>query len=71
MTQNTNVVEGAISLDKKAIDEYKKICLKVHGVKITDEEAQEEGVRLIRMIKAVYGNRISLLFDKKKRKEIV
>lgn len=42
-------------LDKDAISEYKKIYFIVHGEQITDEQALDEGVRLINFIKAVFG----------------
>lgn len=71
MIQNTNVTKDAISLDKEAIEEYKKICFIELGIHVTDEEALEEGIKLIKFLKAVYGDRISLLFDKNKKKGVV
>lgn len=60
-----------MQLDQEAIIEFKELYLKEYGIRLSNEEALDYGIRLIKMIKAVYGDRITLLFDKKKQKAIV
>jgi len=43
-----------MQLSKEAIEEYKKIYKEVEGKEISDEEAREQGTRLINLIKLVY-----------------
>lgn len=38
-------------LSKEAIEEYKKIYKKVEGKEISDEEAREQGTRLINLFR--------------------
>lgn len=40
-------------LSKEAIEEYKEIHKKVFGEEISDEEAHEQGSRLLRLFKAI------------------
>lgn len=42
-------------LSKEAIDEFKKLYLQEYGVRLTDSQATDCGLRLIRLVKAVYG----------------
>lgn len=50
-------------LSQKSVDEYKKIFKKVYKKDITDEEAREQGQRLI--------NFFEILIDIDKRKNII
>lgn len=45
-----------MQLDEKAIEEFKKLYLQEYGIKLTKQEAVEYGMRLIQLIKAVYGS---------------
>ena len=42
------------SLSKKAIEEYKAIYKKEFGKDITDAEAEEQGMRLLRLFQIIY-----------------
>ncbi|OGK50778.1 hypothetical protein A3A55_04510 [Candidatus Roizmanbacteria bacterium RIFCSPLOWO2_01_FULL_40_14] len=42
------------SLSKKAIGEYKAIYKKQFGKDITDAEAEEQGMRLLRLFQIIY-----------------
>lgn len=44
-----------MTLDQEAIDEFKKIYLHEYGIELTDAEAIDYGLRLINLIKVVYG----------------
>lgn len=41
-------------LSQKAIDHYKKIHKKVHGTDISDAEANQKGMLLLELFRAVY-----------------
>lgn len=41
-------------LSKQAIDEYKAIYKKEFGKEITDAEAEEQGMKLLRLFKIIY-----------------
>ncbi len=41
-------------LSKKAIDEFKAIYKKEFGQEISDAEAQEKGMKLLRFFKIIY-----------------
>lgn len=43
-------------LGQEAIKEFKALYLREYGVKLTDKQAIDYGIRLIRLVKAVYGN---------------
>lgn len=45
-------------LSSEAVNEFKELYLKKHGVKLTDEQAIDMGTKLIRLIKAVYGSNL-------------
>ncbi len=48
-------------LDQKEIDDFKKQYLKEYGIRLSDNQAIEYGTRLIRLVKAVYGNNLPKL----------
>ncbi len=50
-----------MQLDNSAVDEFKEIFFKEYGVRLTDVQAIESGIRLIRLVKAVYGNNLPKL----------
>lgn len=41
-------------LSKKAITEYQEIYKKEFGVKISEQQAQEQGIKLLRFFKLIY-----------------
>ncbi|KKQ85184.1 MAG: hypothetical protein UT08_C0009G0018 [Candidatus Woesebacteria bacterium GW2011_GWB1_38_8] len=41
-------------LSRQAIDEYKAIYKKEYGKDITDAEAEEQGMKLLRLFKIIY-----------------
>ena len=41
-------------LSKKAIEEYQAIHKKEFGVEISEQEAQEQGMKLLRLFKLIY-----------------
>ena len=43
-----------MQLSKQAIKEYKEIYKKAFGEEISDQEAYEQGSRLLRLFKAIY-----------------
>jgi hypothetical protein len=43
-------------LPKEAIEEFKTLYLQEFGIELTNEKALELGLKLIRMIKVVYGH---------------
>ena len=43
-----------MQLSKEAIEEFKEIYKKVFGEEISDQEAYEQGSRLLRLFKAIY-----------------
>lgn len=45
-----------MNISKEAIIEFKDLYLKEYGIQLTDSEAMEQGLRLIRFVKAVYGD---------------
>ena len=47
-----------MQLDNKAIEEFKELYLSEYDIKLTNQEALEYGSRLIRLVKAVYGNNL-------------
>ena len=55
-------------MDDKAVDEFKELFFKECGVKLTEEQAIEYGTRLVRMVKAVYGDNLP---PKLKNKELI
>ena len=52
-----------MELENAAIEEFKKIYLRVYGQKLASEEALELGTRLINFVKAVYGDNLPDLRD--------
>lgn len=42
------------TLSQKAITDYQAIFKKVHGKEISHEEAQRQGLRLLRLLQLVY-----------------
>lgn len=58
-----------MQLDKDAIDEFKKLYLQEYGIELTDNQAIGYGMRLVRLVRAVYGNNLPPpLFDKRNEK---
>lgn len=47
-----------MELDEAAINEFKELYWEEYGIRLTDQEAFEFGARLIRFVKAVYGNNL-------------
>lgn len=45
-----------MQLNQEAIEEFKKLYLQECGEEITNQQAVDYGMRLIRLVKAVYGN---------------
>lgn len=43
-----------MKLSKKALDEFKTIYKAEYGVELTDGEALDKGIRLLRLFRAVY-----------------
>lgn len=43
-----------MKLSKKALDEFKAIYKAEYGVELSDSEALDKGIRLLRLFKAVY-----------------
>ncbi len=43
-----------MKLSKKALDEFKAIYKAEYGVELSDGEALDRGIRLLRLFKAVY-----------------
>ena len=62
---------NAMQLDETAISEFKKLYEENYGVSLTNQEALEYGMRLINLVKAVYGNDLPKLndVDRHKNKE--
>lgn len=60
-----------MQLDKEAIKEFKSLYLKEYGVKLDDRLAVEYGIRLISLVKAVYGDNLPILaLDTAERRNI-
>lgn len=56
-------------LDRDAIEEFQRLYHDQYGKWVSDAEAADYGARLIRLIRAVYGdNQLRILFDKKRRR---
>lgn len=47
-----------MEIDKEALKEFEELYLKEYGKKLTNEQAIDYGTRLIRLVKAVYGNNL-------------
>jgi hypothetical protein len=43
-----------MKLSNKAIEDFKKLYLKKHNIKLSDEEANRLGVELLQFIKEIY-----------------
>ena len=52
-----------MQLDEEAISKFKDLYLKEYGISLTQEQAIEYGSRLIRFVKAVYGNNLPKTID--------
>ena len=57
-----------MQLSTEALEQFKKMYKERYEIQLSDEEAIEFGSRLIKLVKAVYGNRIPVI-DKCKDKE--
>ena len=56
-------------LDQEAIEEFKKLYHQEYGEELTNQQALECGTRLIRLVRAVYGNNLpKVALDKKDQK---
>lgn len=58
-----------MEIDAEALEEFKRLYLKEYGISLPNIEAIELGNRLIRFVKAIYGNNLPTKFDKRFRKE--
>lgn len=47
-----------MKLDEKEIEEFKELYFKEYGIQLTNQQAFEYGSRLIRLVRAVYGNNL-------------
>ncbi len=47
-----------MELDNAAIEEFQNMYLKEYGIRLNRQEAIEYGIRLILMVKAVYGRNL-------------
>lgn len=54
MQMDISRISEVIMLPKKAIDEYKAIYKKHFGKDISDSEAEEQGMRLLRIFQIIY-----------------
>lgn len=59
---------GNMQLSTEALEQFKKMYEEKYEIQLSDEEALEFGIRLIKLAKSVYGNRIPII-DKHKNKE--
>lgn len=50
-------------LEEEAIGDFKRLYFQEYGIKLADQEAVEYGTRLIRFVKAVYGNNFPIKGD--------
>lgn len=57
-----------MQLSTEALEQFKKMYKDNYKIQLSDEEALEFGIRLIKLVKVVYGNRIPII-DKHKNKE--
>lgn len=57
-----------MKLSTEALEQFKKMYMDMYKIQLTEEEAVEFGIRLIKLVKVVYGNRIPII-DKHKNKE--
>lgn len=57
-----------MQLDKDAIEEFKKLYFQEYGIRLTDNQAVEYGMRLIKLVKAVYGDNLPPKFDRRRKK---
>lgn len=58
-----------MQLDKEAIKEFKNLYFQEYGIRLSDIQAAELGTKLIRLVKAVYGNNLPpLQVDRKAKK---
>lgn len=58
-----------MQLDRDAIEEFQRLYQSQFGKWLSDAEAVEYGTRLIRLVRAVYGeNQLRILFDKKRKR---
>lgn len=55
-------------LSDGALKQFKKMYKDKYGIQLSDDEALEFGVRLIKLVEVVYKNRIPII-DKHKNKE--
>lgn len=57
-----------MQLSTEALEQFKKMYEEKYEIQLSNEEALEFGIRLIKLVKVVYGNRIPII-DKHKNKE--
>ena len=57
-----------MQLSTEALKQFKKMYKEKYEIQLSNEEALEFGIRLIKLVKAVYGNRIPIV-DKHKNKD--
>ncbi len=57
-----------MQLSTEALEQFKKMYEEKYKIQLSDEETIEFGIRLIKLVKTVYGNRIPIV-DKHKNKD--
>lgn len=55
-------------LSKEAIEKFQHLFEKSYGKKISFEEAQLQGTRLVELLRTVYGQDIKILLKKRERR---
>lgn len=45
-------------ISQEAITEFKELYLQEYGIKLSDEQALDYGIRLVGLVKAVYGKNL-------------
>ncbi len=56
-------------ISREALIEFQQLYLQRYGEKLTDQQGQEYGTRLIGLIKAVYGQNLPKFVDIEARKD--
>lgn len=59
-----------MQLDQEAVEEFKRLYLQEYGIQLTNRQAIDYGIRLIRLVRAVYGDNLPKSgFDKEIKKD--
>lgn len=56
-----------MQLSADALNQFKKMYKEKYEIQLSKEEALEFGIRLIKLVKAVYGNRIPIIDNHKNK----